>query len=46
MVNMEQPTAVNELLTWFLAGLPEPAADGLSERTVELTEQGDEQWSR
>ena len=46
MVNMEQPAAVNGLLTWFLAGLPAPATEGLSEQTVELTEQGDEQWSR
>ena len=46
MVNMEQPAAVNELLTWFLGGLPAPAADGLNEQTEELTEQGDEQWSR
>ena len=46
MVNMEQPTAVNELLTRFLAGLPAPATEGLSEQTEELTEQGDEQWSR
>ena len=46
MVNMEQPAAVNELLTWFLAGLPAPATEGLSEPTEELTEQGDEQWSR
>jgi 3-oxoadipate enol-lactonase len=35
MVNMEQPAAVNELLTRFLAGLP--AAE---------TERGDEPWSR
>jgi len=35
MVNMEQPGAVNELLTRFLAGLP--AAE---------TERGDERWSR
>ncbi len=46
MVNMEQPAAVNELLTRFLAGLPAPATEGLSEQTEELTEQGDEQWSR
>jgi 3-oxoadipate enol-lactonase len=46
MVNMEQPAAVNDLLTWFLAGLPAPATEGLSEQTEELTEQGDEQWSR
>jgi hypothetical protein len=46
MVNMEQPAAVNELLTRFLAGLPAPAAEGLSEQTEELTERGDGQWSR
>jgi pimeloyl-ACP methyl ester carboxylesterase len=46
MVNMEQPAAVNELLTSFLAGLPAPATEGLSEQTEVLTEQGDEQWSR
>ena len=46
MVNMEQPAAVNELLTRFLAGLPAPATDGLSEQAEELTEQGDEPWSR
>ena len=46
MVNMEQPAAVNELLTSFLAGLPAPAAEGLSEQTEELAKQGDEQWSR
>jgi 3-oxoadipate enol-lactonase len=46
MVNMEQPAAVNGLLTRFLAGLPAPATEGLSEQTEELTEQGDEQWSR
>ena len=46
MVNMEQPAAVNELLTRFLAGLPAPATEGLGEQTEELTEQGDEQWSR
>jgi alpha-beta hydrolase superfamily lysophospholipase len=28
------------------AGLPAPATEGLSEQTEELTEQGDEQWSR
>ena len=46
MVNMERPAAVNELLSRFLAGLPAPAAEGPSEQTEELTEQGDEQWSR
>ena len=46
MVNMEQPAAVNDLLSRFLAGLPAPATEGLSEQTEELTEQGDEQWSR
>jgi pimeloyl-ACP methyl ester carboxylesterase len=46
MVNMEQPTAVNELLTRFLAGLPAPATERPSEQAEELTEQGDEQWSR
>ena len=46
MVNMEQPAAVNELLTSFLAGLSAPAAEGLSEQTEELAKQGDEQWSR
>ena len=46
MVNMEQPAAVNELLTRFLAGLPAHATEGLGEQTEELTEQGDEQWSR
>ncbi|HSS88820.1 MAG TPA: hypothetical protein VLL69_05855, partial [Streptosporangiaceae bacterium] len=46
MINMEQPAAVNRLPTRFLAGLPAPATEGLSEQTEELTEQGDEQWSR
>jgi 3-oxoadipate enol-lactonase len=46
MVNMEQPAAVNRLLTRFLAGLPASATEGLSEQTEEQTEQGDEQWSR
>jgi 3-oxoadipate enol-lactonase len=46
MVNMEQPAAVNELLTRFLAGLPAPATEGPSEQTEELTEGGDGQWSR
>jgi hypothetical protein len=46
MVNMEQPTAVNELLTRFLAGLPAPATERPSEQAEELTEQGDEQWNR
>ena len=46
MVNMEQPAAVNGLLTRFLAGLPAPATEGLSEQTEELTERGDGQWSR
>jgi hypothetical protein len=44
--NMEQPAAVNELMTRFLAGLPAPATEGLSEQTEELTERGDGQWSR
>jgi len=39
MANMEQPAAVNELLTRFLAGLPVPAAQA-------PTSQGGEQWSR
>lgn len=30
MVNMEQPTAVNELLTRFLSGLPPPSTDLIS----------------
>jgi pimeloyl-ACP methyl ester carboxylesterase len=46
MVNMEQPAAVNELLTRFLAGLPAPATERPSEQAEELTEQGDERWSR
>jgi pimeloyl-ACP methyl ester carboxylesterase len=39
MANMEQPAAVNELLTRFLAGLPVPAAGAPAEP-------GDEPWSR
>jgi pimeloyl-ACP methyl ester carboxylesterase len=46
MVNMEQPAAVNELLTRFLAGLPAPATERPSEQSEEPTERGDEQWSR
>jgi 3-oxoadipate enol-lactonase len=46
MVNMEQPAAVNELLTRFLAGLPAPATEGPSEQTEELTEGRVGQWSR
>jgi len=51
MANMEQPAAVNELLTRFLAGLPAPATEGPGEQAEALTEQalteqGDEQWSR
>jgi hypothetical protein len=46
MVNMEQPAAVNALLTRFLAGLPAPATERLSEQAEELTGRGDEQWSR
>jgi 3-oxoadipate enol-lactonase len=40
MVNMEQPAAVNELLTRFLAGLPDP------QPKPDLTGRGDEPWSR
>jgi hypothetical protein len=42
MVNMEQPAAVNGLLTGFLAGLPGPATEGpaeLAEQTGGLPEQ-------
>jgi 3-oxoadipate enol-lactonase len=46
MVNMEQPAAVNELLTRFLAGLPALATERPSEQAEELTEQGEERWSR
>ncbi|HYA50149.1 MAG TPA: alpha/beta fold hydrolase [Streptosporangiaceae bacterium] len=46
MVNMEQPAAVNELLTRFLAGLPIPATEGLAEQAEAPTEQGDKPWSR
>jgi pimeloyl-ACP methyl ester carboxylesterase len=46
MVNMERPAAVNELLTRFLAGLPAPATEGLTEQAEGLTEQGDKPWSR
>jgi hypothetical protein len=51
MVNMEQPAAVNDLLTRFLARVPGPAAGGLTGPTgptdpTDPTEQGDERWSR
>jgi 3-oxoadipate enol-lactonase len=42
MVNMEQPAAVNDLLTRFLAQLPGPT----TETPTDPTEQGDERWSR
>ena len=39
MINMEQPTAVNELLTGFLAGLPVPATDERAEQAESPAEQ-------
>jgi hypothetical protein len=42
----DQDGLTHELMTRFLAGLPLPAAEGLSEQAGELTEQGDERWSR
>ena len=46
LVHIERPAAVNELLTRFLAGLPAPATEGLTEQAEGLTEQGDKPWSR
>jgi pimeloyl-ACP methyl ester carboxylesterase len=46
MVNMEQPAAVNDLLTRFLARLPVPAAERPAEQAENLTEQGDKPWNR
>jgi len=39
MINMEQPAAVNELLTGFLAGLPVPATDERAEQAESPAEQ-------
>ena len=36
MVNMEQPAAVNGLLTGFLAGLPGPATEGPAELAEQI----------
>ena len=46
MINMEQPAAVNDLLTRFLARLPVPAADGLTGQAEGPAGLGDEPWSR
>ena len=46
MISMEQPAAVNDLLTRFLARLPVPATDGLPGRTEGPDGLGDERWSR
>jgi pimeloyl-ACP methyl ester carboxylesterase len=46
MINMEQPAAVNDLLTRFLARLPVPATDGLTGRAEGPAGLGDEPWSR
>jgi pimeloyl-ACP methyl ester carboxylesterase len=46
MINMEQPAAVNDLLTRFLARLAAPATEGPTTPAEGPAEQGDERWSR
>jgi pimeloyl-ACP methyl ester carboxylesterase len=46
MINMEQPAAVNELLTRFLARVAAPATEGQTGPAEGPAAQGDERWSR